>query len=325
MKKRPQNAEWRPSVSEENRLIMPNRKPLIVSQRGSALIVTLLIVTILISLTVEFAYDVYIDTSSVANWKNAQKASLIARSGQTVSAAFLKEVSLLPYTYPGEIYLPVSHDFGPNAFLTVKIEDENAKFNINNLIDNVGGDKISSYESNTTYIDLLKNLFEYLTINPGLALTIADWIDPDHESRLPGSEYNAKNDFLWSIEELRLIKGIDNKTFTLITPYLTVNSNNTININTAKLPVLLTLHPEMNENLATKILDYRESTPFESLSQIQTLQGLQTIGQSFTDTTRCTIKSSAYHITSTAEVNDVTRIIESVMDGEGKIKFWREA
>jgi general secretion pathway protein K len=309
MKIRSQNTECRPSGSGDNRLLTLN-------QRGSALIVTLLIVTILISLTVEFAYDVYIDTSAVSNWKNAQKASLIAKSGQTVSSSFLKEVSLLTYTYPGEIYLPVSHDFGPNAFLTVKIEDENARFNINSIVYQNG-------RINDTYFSVFQKLFEYLNINPNLVPSITDWIDPDHESRLPGSEYNAKNNFLWSIEELRLIKGIDSNTFEILSPYLTVHSDNNININTAQLPVLMSLHKDMTETLAQRIIDYRENTPFEFATDLQKLSGMNTIGQAVLG--YITIKSSSFKITSTAEVNSITRIIESVMDEKVNITFWREA
>ena len=53
-------------------------------QRGSALIVTLLLVAVLVSLVVNFVYEVHIDSSSLSNWSNAQRASFIARSGQTL-------------------------------------------------------------------------------------------------------------------------------------------------------------------------------------------------------------------------------------------------
>ncbi|MEF9438184.1 MAG: hypothetical protein L0922_05420, partial [Candidatus Mariimomonas ferrooxydans] len=62
------------------------------------MIITLLIVTILISLTVEFAHEVYISSSSLSNWSNSQKASLIAKSGQTLSAGYLRDIISLPYS-----------------------------------------------------------------------------------------------------------------------------------------------------------------------------------------------------------------------------------
>ena len=95
------------------------------NQKGSALIITLLIVTILVALTVEFAYDVYIDTSALSNWSNAQKASLIAKSGQTLSARYLTEIKNYSYTNIRAIELPVEKDFGPGAELMIRIEEEN--------------------------------------------------------------------------------------------------------------------------------------------------------------------------------------------------------
>ncbi len=56
---------------------------------GSALIVTLLLISILTGLVVDFVYDVYIDTSSLSNWSNAQKASLIANQGRISALCIL--------------------------------------------------------------------------------------------------------------------------------------------------------------------------------------------------------------------------------------------
>ena len=104
----------------------------IFNQRGSAIIITVLIVTILVALVVEFAYEVYIDTAALSNWTNAQKASLIAKSGQTLCSKYIdmiKNDNIL-----SEVEFPVERDLGPNTQLTIKIEDENAKFNINSII-----------------------------------------------------------------------------------------------------------------------------------------------------------------------------------------------
>ncbi|MEE8329678.1 MAG: type II secretion system minor pseudopilin GspK [Thermodesulfovibrionia bacterium] len=294
-----------------------NCQLLIVSQRGSALIITLLIVTILISLTVEFAHEVYISSSSLSNWSNAQKASLIAKSGQTLSTSYLRDIISLPYSYSDNIYLPVEKDFGPDTILTIKIEDESSKFNINSIIYQNG-------LTNDKALSSLKKLFEYLNINLNLALAIADWIDPDHEPRLRDSELNAKNTYLWSVDELRLIEGIEKETLEIIRPFITVHGegSNRININTAKLPVLVSLHDDMTETLAERIIYYRESTPFENTAHVQRVSGMETIGQSLIG--RIDVKSSNFRVISTATVNEITRITESVMDSALKVQYWRE-
>lgn len=282
---------------------------------GSALIITLLLITILTGLVVDFVYEVYIDSSTLSNWSNAQRASLIAKSGQTLSAEFIKDIQGEPYTDSREVEFPVPLDFGPAVFLTVKIEDENAKLNVNSIIYPNG-------LTNEKALSSLKKLLEYLNINPNLSLTIADWIDPDSEPRLYDSEDDAKNTFLWSLNELKSIEGIDEDIFNKISPYFTVHGNNLININTAELPIIVSLSNDMTEDLAKRIIDYRKTTPFENIGAVGNVSGLESIAIDISG--RITVKASNFRVTAQATVNEITRIIESIMDTSTKIYFWRE-
>ena len=286
----------------------------IFNQRGSAIIITVLIVTILVALVVEFAYEVYIDTAALSNWTNAQKASLIAKSGQTLSSKYITEINIT-YNTQSEVEFPVERDLGSNTQLTIKIEDENAKFNINSIIYQNG-------TINKQTLVLLQKLFEYLNINTKLADAIADWVDSDSEplEGLSDSENNAKNALLQSIDEIKLIPGIDKNTFDKISPFITVYGDKTINVNTAKLPVLMSLRNDMTETLAQRIIDFRETTPFnESFrGQLSTLIGIKISGS-------ITYNSSNFRVTTKATVNEITRVIESVVDNKSKnIQFWRE-
>jgi type II secretory pathway component PulK len=285
-------------------------------QNGSAIIITVLIVTILVALVVEFAYEVNIDTAALSNWTNAQKASLIAKSGQTICSNYIKMIK--SDNILSEIEFPVERDLGSNTQLIIKIEDENAKFNINGIL-NKGS-------SSQNPLNNLQKLFEYLNINTKLALVIADWIDPDIEPRegLSDSENNAKNAYLQSVDELKLIPGIDKVVFETIKPYLTVygyssTTDITININTVKLPVLVSFK-DMTETLAKRIIDYREITPFKSPSVSDV--GIGSPGISLAGYIQPA--TSNYRITSSATVNEITRVIESVVDKYKRIQFWRE-
>jgi len=284
-------------------------------QKGSALIVVLLLVAILVALVVDFVYDVYIDTSTLSNWGNAQRASLIAKSGQTLSTQYLDEIKKEQFTDKHDLELPVAKNFGTGIDLIIRVEDENSKFNINSIIQDNGLTDQKALSS-------LKKLLEYLNIDPDTSLIIADWIDPDIEPRLTDSEDASKNSFFWTVDELKLIESIDKKIFDRISPYITVFGNSQININTAELPVLISLNDNMTEDLANKIIDYREDSPFEDPSHVQRVSGMESIGISFMG--RTTSKSSSFRITSTATVNGITRIIESVMDSSVNIHFWRE-
>ncbi|MEF9426569.1 MAG: general secretion pathway protein GspK [Candidatus Mariimomonas ferrooxydans] len=208
-------------------------------------------------------------------------------------------------------------DFGPDTILTIKIEEESSKFNINSIIYQNG-------LTNDKALSSLKKLFQYLNINLNLALAIADWIDPDHEPRLRDSELNTKNTYLWSVDELRLIEGIEKETLETIRPFITVygEGSSRININTAKLPVIVSLHDDMTETLAERIIYYRESTPFENTAHVQRVSGMETIGQSLIG--RINVKSSNFRVISTATVNEITRITESIIDSAIKVQYWRE-
>ncbi len=282
---------------------------------GAALIITLLLMTLITGLVVEFVYEVYIGTSSLSNWRDAQKASLIAKSGQSITSNYIKGINELSYTYYDELLLPVELDFGPETKLTVKLEDENAKFNINSII-------YENNDDNDKALPSLKRLLKYLNINPDLALLIADWIDEDSIPRIGDSESNAKNSPLWDINEIKFINGIDDEIFNKISPFITVygNRQNTpININTALLPVLTCLNEDITEILAERIINYRESSPFESKEDII---GVDSIWGNLLE--RITVKSSYFRVTARAEVNGTTRVIESVMDTSMNIHLWRE-
>jgi general secretion pathway protein K len=290
------------------------------NQNGSAIIITVLIVTILVALVVEFAYEVYIDTSALSNWTNAQKASLIAKSGQTLSSNYITELNKI-YNTQSEVEFPVERDLGSNTKLAIKILDENAKFNINCILQK------DTFTDKTINLSNLQKLFEYLNINPKLALAIADWIDPDNEPRegLSDSENNAKNAYLQSIDELKLIPGIDKNIYEIIKPYLTVYgysniTDSTININTAKLPVLMSLHKDMTETLAKRIIDYRDASPFENKKHVQRVSGMESIGQVI----KIDVKNPNFRVTTKATVNEITRVIESIVDRSKNIQSWRE-
>jgi len=277
---------------------------------GTALIIILLLLSILTGIAVEFAYSVYINTSSLTNWINAQKASLLCRSGQRIVAHYINRY---PDMIPHGMTLPLS--LGDEGSISVGIEDENSKLNINRIIYPNGSTNKESLAS-------LKRLLRYLDIDPDIALRIADWIDPDMEPRVAGSEDRAKNSYLWSIDELRLIDGIDQETFMTIRPYITIYGDGMININTARLPVLVSLSDEMTEALAEKIIYYRETTPFKDRTDILKVSGLEAIG--ITIQGRITVRGDFYMLSLRADVHGVKRLIESVIDRSGTIHYWRE-
>jgi general secretion pathway protein K len=292
------------------------------NQKGIALVITLLALVLITAMVVEFSYAVYTGTNDLYNWRDSQRLSIMARSGVNVSARFLSEMlRRYSYSYPGSIEMPVENPFEDfNGTILVRIEDETSKFNINSIVYPIGDLNTDAYNS-------FKRLLKVLSVDERIADRVTDWIDPDKESRILGSEVGAKNSALHSVDELLLIKGINRKDYDKLLPYITVYGDRNalqININGAEAPVLMCLSEAITEEYAQRVIDYREAKPFEEISYLQRVNGFTS--EIYNPISAMIIKKGTnFSIKSTASSGGVKRIIEMVMDTtKGKIEYWKE-
>jgi general secretion pathway protein K len=286
-----------------------------------ALVITLLALVILTALVVEFSYGVYTGTINLYNWRDAQRLSLMARSGVNVSAKLLSDMlAAQAYSYPGVLDVPVQNPFEDfEGVITVRLEDENAKLNLNTLVYPNG-------LLNETVFDSFKRLLDVLSLEEKIADRIADWIDPDTEMRLPDSETGAKNGPLRARDEILLIHGITREDYDTLLPYITVYGDGLININGAEKPVLRSLSDDITEELAERVAEYRTYTPFEKKEEILKVAGFETtVGQSLMG--RITVKGSHFLVRTTADSEGVKRIIETVLHvlpDRRTVRYWKE-
>jgi general secretion pathway protein K len=295
-------------------------------QQGMALVITLLALVLITALVVEFSYGVYTSTSSLYNWRDSQRLSLMARSGVNVSARFLSDLlDTYTYSYPGSLELPVENPFEDfEGTITVRIEDETAKFNINSLIYNNGTFNENAYRSFT-------RLLEILSLPDEIADRVADYMDKDSEARISGSESGAANTALLSTDELLLIHGITREDYDTLLPYITVFGDRNapvINVNGADVPVLRSIldtgHGDfpITEDLAKRISAYRESLPFEDIDQFNSFSGTGLASN------QITVKGEFFSIKSIASSGGVMRIIETVMSKRSLsppvVAYWKE-
>jgi general secretion pathway protein K len=295
-------------------------------QRGMALVVTLLALVLITALVVEFSYGVYTSTNDLYNWRDSQRLSLMARSGVNVSAQFLSDLlDTYSYSSPGSIELPVENPFEDfEGVILVRIEDETAKFNVNALIRDNGSFNEHAYRS-------FKQLLEILSLPDEIADRAADYIDQDSEPRISGSEIGAANSALISTDELLLIHGISRGDYDTLVPYITVygdRNTSVININGADVPVLMSILDTglgdfpITEDLAKRIIAYRESMPFEDFGQFNSFAGT---GLS---STQITVKGTFFSIKSIASSGGVMRIIDTVISKRSlsppMVAYWKE-
>jgi general secretion pathway protein K len=292
-------------------------------QHGMALVVTLLAVVLITALVVEFSYGVYTGTSNLYNWRDSQRLSLMAMSGVHVSARFLSErLNSETYSYPGSFEFPAENPFGDfKGVLFIRIEDENAKFNVNAIVHPDGKTK------NEAAYNALRRLLKILGLDERIADRLVDWIDLDSVPELTDSEREAKNLPLHSVDELLLVPGLTTNDYTTLLPFVTVygtRDNLSININGAEKPVLRCLSDKITDELAQRVIDFRKNNPFRDTSELSKVAGFEGDAAGIPPGV-ITVKGKSYSIKSVADSEGVKRIIETVMNaGNGKIEYWKE-
>jgi general secretion pathway protein K len=294
------------------------------------LVLTLMILAIMTAMVVNFIYGVYTTNASLYNWRASQQLSLAAKSGVTLAVKIISDNQVhYTYTYPGKIEIPVENMFagsaeGGGVKVLIRVEDENAKFNLNSLVWPNG-------ETNEAAFASFKRLLKKLRLDEQMAYKVADWVDRDSEPRAGDSEQGAKNAYMDSADELCLIPGVGSRVYETLAPFITVYGVDTIysslvNINSAPLFVIMSLDDNMTEQLAERILKYRDLEPFKSVSDLLRVAGFEdSLGQSLMG--RVTVKAANLRITSTAEDNNIKRVIECVVGNKGGgfvNQYWRE-
>ncbi|MBA3016631.1 MAG: general secretion pathway protein GspK [Desulfobacteraceae bacterium] len=296
------------------------------SEKGMALVLTLLIMAMITAMTVEFVYGVYTTNAGLYNWREAQKLSFAAKSGISLATKIMSEnQNRYSYTYPGSIEMPVENILkGFSGKVVIRVSDENGKFNVNSLVWPNGTTNETAFDS---FILLLKNL----NLDENIAYWVADWIDGDLEPRRRDSEEGVKNDYLDSVDELLLVRGMDARAYDKISPLVTVYGigqiyNNLININTASRAVIMSLDDNITEALAERVINYRAFEPFNRVSDLVKVAGFEgPLGQSLMN--KIVVKASNFRITSVAEEDRIKRIIECVVVVKGNaflIAYWQE-
>ena len=188
------------------------------SQAGVALILTLLITAILVTLIVETNYSTQVDLRIAGNLRNDLQASYLAKSGVNIAISYLKYD--LQNTETDDLTEDWAKSYPPlpvgEGFVKVRIEDEHAKINLNEVVKEDGkvDEKIR---------DILIRMFEAVDVDAEIISAIIDWIDPDGDPLPEGAEdsyygsldppYACKNGLLDTLSELRMIKGITDEVY----------------------------------------------------------------------------------------------------------------
>lgn len=153
------------------------------------------------------------------------------------------------------------------------IEDRQGRFNLNSVVKNG--------ISNPTAILQFQRLLTLLGLEPGLAISLADWIDADSETQFPyGAEdvyylslpqpYRSANRNLSELNELILVKEFNESIIERLKPFVTtLPFPQPINANFAPPEVLSAVINNLSLADARVISQQRKSAPFNNIDEIK--------------------------------------------------------
>ncbi len=305
--------------------------------KGVALVITLLVLTLLIVLILEFSQGMRIEARAAANFRDDIKAYYLARSGVTFAIALLEEDAKTAPTNVDSLNelwaqkLP-SIPLG-DGFVSVEITDEDSRINVNNIS--------AGSNMHTFMINLLKQFELEEDAANAIANAIVDWRDDNGESETqPGGAeshyyesledpYEAKNKSFDSLQELRLIKGLDNEAYNKVHKFLTVQSDVGININTAGKEVIMSLSENLTGEDADNIIASRGENPFQTKGAFNTFISFYNLDEP--EKTKISnavvVNSNYFSIISRGEVNQSQKIVRAIVKRQANkasiIEYWR--
>jgi general secretion pathway protein K len=238
------------------------------TERGAALVIVLLAVTLLTVVVVEFTYSAQVDHHLTYNALKTLQASYLARSGVNLALLALKQdtqkssIDSLRDDWARALPpLPA----GEGAVL-VRVNDEQGKLNLNAL-------RNANGTINGRWREVAERLFTLQDLDLGLLDPLLDWLDGDDFPEPRGAEkshylsltppYTPRNGLLLTLGELGRIEGFTPAVRARLHRVVTVlpSSNTKINVNTAPAEVLAALFPAVNQTTLEQFLKSRVDTP----------------------------------------------------------------
>ncbi|HZC80902.1 MAG TPA: type II secretion system minor pseudopilin GspK [Nitrospiraceae bacterium] len=289
------------------------RKP---DERGIALLLTLLVLTLLVALILEFDAEARREYRDAAAFRDNFKATVLARAAVQAARGVLQQDILKEkltgqsFDAPTDLWaFPIKNYTIGDGLLNAQIEDELGKLNLNDL--GIAGEA----NAKATTVKKFKRLFELVQVNPDLVDAIVDWVDDNEVQEPAGAEslyyqaqrpsYKAANTHLQTLLELRLIKGITpdmiEKLSTVVTVF-PIEGGKMVNINTAGPLVLQALDPRITQGMAADIIQAR---PFKTKVDLDRVGSAEEIGKQIRN--QYDIKSDLFSARMTVSVNEVTK------------------
>ena len=310
------------------------------TERGTALVLTLLIIITLAGLTLGFSSESGLELTLAGYAKDSTRAYQLARSGINIALELLardedfemdtfnedwRQFGSIPLA-EGIVEAGVSFSGG--------MVDENSKININ-LLRNSQGEIDEKREAQ------MRRLFRAMGVKEERLNPVLDWLDADDIERQDGAEgyfyqnleepYECANGPFLTVGQVFLVRGMRDlerfgeKKRKKLMDYLTIHSDGKININTAPKEVLESLGENMDSALAAAIVEYRKEESFESIDDLRKVPGMD--DEVLAEIREwITVKSSTFSIEAHVNCNGAVASIKTIAQRQGnkaKLIYWQ--
>ncbi len=313
-----------------------NPRPRRRKESGVALLITLLVLVMIVVMAMDIFRAGSRAAQTGAYGRDSVRAALLAEGGVGAARIALREdAKNNSYDTLDEIWSrPVPDMELGDGTVKVVVEDEERKINLNKLVLSNGN------APDEPKLAVFRRLLEILGTDASLADAVVDWLDRDETARSGGAAssyylslpypYKAKNDLFDSLDELRLVRGMTPELFDKLSPYLTIHSSGSININTAPREILMALSAGLEDAgtidgaTADQIVSYRKTTPFQSAKDIGNVSPFL---KDLYDKSRLRdlidVKGTAFRVRSTGTVGGTFRTVDAVGARSGNDVQWR--
>jgi general secretion pathway protein K len=143
----------------------------------------------------------------------------------------------------------------PGGTLSGTMRDLDGCFNLNNL---------GHRDFGALWTQRFRRLLTVQGLDAHIADAVKDWLDPGSDPEDGGAEdnaylaaqppYRAANRAFAHVSELRLVRGVSGEVYARLAPYVcAVPAGNALNLNTASVPVLRSLHDDITDAVAQRL------------------------------------------------------------------------
>ncbi|MBS0557917.1 MAG: type II secretion system minor pseudopilin GspK [Proteobacteria bacterium] len=225
-------------------------------QRGVALLVALLVVALATVLIAGLLDRGGLMAARTRNALRAQQAQAYARGLENYAAEVLTRAQAqgVGYDAADSIWaIPLPPTPVPGGTIAAQMADLNGRFNLNNLD--------PTYDTQGVWRGKFVLLLTALKLDPAIAGHVVAWMDANAATSTDDQFYLAQpvpyrragREFAHA-SELRLVAGVDGDAYAALAPFVTALPEGTpINVNTASVPVLMTLSPNVTREMAQAI------------------------------------------------------------------------